>query len=108
MLALLVTAKEFRRRGAASLLVRWGIELSEKNGLPCYVQASEQGQKLYEHHGFEDLETVEFDLVKYGMKGVERMTEMLRNSASRKTVDQAENEEQGFNSVTAYSGISEC
>jgi hypothetical protein len=82
VLALLVTAQQHRQRGAGSMLVRWGIELSETTGLPCYVQASEQGRRLYQHHGFEEIGTVEFNLSEYGLHGIERMTEMTRGSWS--------------------------
>lgn len=62
------------------MLVRWGTDLSEMTGLPCYVQASDQGRRLYQHHGFEDMGTVEFDLSAYGLHGIEKMTEMTRGS----------------------------
>lgn len=66
--------------------------MSSTNGLPCYLQASEQGQRLYHHHGFEPVDTVEFDLSMYGLKGVERMTEMIREpSNSRNTEAKAQN-----------------
>ncbi|KAI1131411.1 hypothetical protein F5Y10DRAFT_233608 [Nemania abortiva] len=78
LLALLVTADEHRRRGAGSLLVQWGTDLSESLGLQCYVQASEQGRRLYQHHGFRDVGSVQFDLSQYGLEGVEVMTEMIR------------------------------
>lgn len=83
MLALLVTARQHRQRGAGSMLVKWGIELSEKTGLPCYLQVSEQGRRLYQHHGFEDIGTVEFNLSEYGLDGIEKMTEMTRGSWSK-------------------------
>lgn len=50
-------------------------------GLPCYLQASEQGRRLYHHHGFQHIDTVQFDLSKYGLNGIEEMTEMLRDSS---------------------------
>lgn len=87
MLALLVTAAKHRRQGAGSLLIQWGIDLSEATALPCYLQASEQGRRLYLHHGFQDIETVEFNLSEYGLDGVEKMTEMTRSFClSRKTL----------------------
>jgi hypothetical protein len=58
--------------------VRWGLEKQKETGLPCYLQASEQGRNLYRHYGFQDIDTVVFDLEKYGLRGVERMTEMIR------------------------------
>ena len=78
MLALLVTATQHRRRGAASRLLQWGIRKSEETGLLVYFQASAQGRRLYCHYGFEDIDTVEFRLMDYGLEGVESMTEMLR------------------------------
>lgn len=78
VLALLVTDSRYRRRGAGSLVVKWGIDLSEETGIPCYLQASEQGRRLYSHYGFEAIDTVEYNLSEYGLEGVERMTEMLR------------------------------
>ena len=90
VLALLVTASQHRQRGAGSLIVKWGIEMSETTGLPCYLQASEQGRRLYSHYGFQDMDTVEFDLSKYGLHGVERMTEMVRKPVSNIQATQAE------------------
>lgn len=52
--------------------------MSDATGLPCYLQASEQGRRLYGHHGSQDIDTVEFNLSDYGLDGVEKMTEMLR------------------------------
>jgi hypothetical protein len=65
------------------MLVRWGIGKSEELGLPCYLQATEDGRSLYMRHGFEDIGTVEFNLEEYGLegKGIERMTEMIRHPA---------------------------
>lgn len=81
VLALLVTSSQHRRRGAGSLLVEWGIDKSDEVGLPAYVQASEQGRRLFWHHGFRDVDTVMFNLSNYGSEGVVKMTEMLRGPA---------------------------
>ncbi|CAG8974598.1 hypothetical protein HYALB_00004396, partial [Hymenoscyphus albidus] len=78
LLALLVASSKHRQRGAGSLLVKWGIEMSEKSGLPCYLQASEQGRRLYSHYGFRDIDTGEFNLSDFGLVGTEKMTEMTR------------------------------
>jgi hypothetical protein len=58
--------------------VQWGIEKSEELQLPAYLQASAQGQRLYKNHGFETIETVEFNLADYGLEGTETMSEMIR------------------------------
>lgn len=74
------------------MLVRWGIELSEKIGLPCYLQASEQGRRLYHHHGFEEIGTVEFSLSDYGLDGIEKMTELTRGSWSKIALEKGDHE----------------
>jgi hypothetical protein len=60
------------------MLLRWGIDKAEEMGVPCYVQASSEGEKLYEKFGFEVLSVEKFDLGKYGLEGRERMVEMVR------------------------------
>ncbi|KAK3634331.1 hypothetical protein LTR56_015365 [Elasticomyces elasticus] len=78
LLALLVTSSRHLGKGAGSLLVQWGLAMSDKSGLPAYLQASEAGRRLYRHHGFAELSKVEFNLTGYGLNGIEVMTEMLR------------------------------
>ncbi|KAI0010760.1 acyl-CoA N-acyltransferase [Xylariaceae sp. FL0662B] len=87
LLLALVTASHHRRRGAGSLMVRWGIDLSEETGLPCYLQASEQGRCLYRRHGFQVIDTVRFNLSEYGLEGVEEMTEMIRKPSVVATLE---------------------
>ena len=78
-----MTDSQHRQRGAGSLLVQWGIEQSDATGLPCYLQASEQGRRLYEHYGFQEIDTVEYNLSDYGLEGAEKMTEMLREPRTK-------------------------
>ena len=78
MLALLVTSSGHRRKGAGSLLLQWGIDKAEEMRLPCYLQASEQGKRLYQNYGFQAFDVAELDLAEYGLEGIERMTEMIR------------------------------
>ncbi|KAK5707780.1 hypothetical protein LTR97_000318 [Elasticomyces elasticus] len=85
LLALLVTSSQHRGKGAGSLLVQWGIAMSDKSGLPAYLQASEAGRRLYRHHGFAELSKVEFNLTGYGLNGIEVMTEMLRYPSTSAT-----------------------
>jgi len=79
VLALLVTSEEYRHKRAGSLLLQWGLERSEQLNIPCYLQASVQGRRLYEKYGFQAIDTVEFDLGEYGLDGMEEMTEMIRH-----------------------------
>ncbi|KAF1990071.1 hypothetical protein K402DRAFT_371027 [Aulographum hederae CBS 113979] len=56
-LELLVTDRNYRRRGAASRLVRWGMNQADIEGLACGVEASVMGALLYTALGFRKLVT---------------------------------------------------
>lgn len=36
------------------MLVKWGCELADKNGVSAYVDASKEGAPLYKKYGFVD------------------------------------------------------
>lgn len=50
----LATHPAYQRRGAASLLVKWGCDLADDHGVGAYVDASKAGAPLYERFGFVD------------------------------------------------------
>ncbi len=52
---LLTTHPDFRRRGAGSMLCRWGMAVAEQQGRPVTVLASPLGRQLYERLGFDFL-----------------------------------------------------
>ncbi|KAL0931781.1 GNAT family [Colletotrichum truncatum] len=52
----LFTVPEHRRRGAASLIMDWGVERAGQQGLDVYIEATENGKPLYEKYGLEALE----------------------------------------------------
>ena len=56
-LSVLVVHPDFRRRGAGTLLVNWGIEAAEDKGWPVTLCASPMGQLLYEHLKFKKIAT---------------------------------------------------
>lgn len=51
-LDVLATHPNFRRRGAATMLLRWGCDQADRDGLPVYIDASEAGVPVYEKYGF--------------------------------------------------------
>lgn len=53
-LDLLCTDPDFQKRGAGSMLVKWGCDLADKDGVSAYVDASKSGAPLYEKFGFVD------------------------------------------------------
>ena len=62
----LVTLPQHERRGAGSMLVRWGCEKTDEAGVEAYVEASLMGAPMYARHGFEAVKEIELDLRNYG------------------------------------------
>ena len=56
MLNLLFTDPEYHGKGAGRMMVRWGNELADHLMLPCWVEASQEGNRLYSSMGYEDVE----------------------------------------------------
>lgn len=54
-LDMLGTHPDYRCRGAGSILVRWGCEIADREGVGAYIDASKAGIPLYAKHGFVDL-----------------------------------------------------
>ncbi|KAF5024092.1 hypothetical protein F66182_3836 [Fusarium sp. NRRL 66182] len=55
-LKLLHTDPKHQRRGAASLLLEWGLKEADRHGIPACLESSVEGRKLYEKFGFEEVE----------------------------------------------------
>ena len=49
-----MTHPEYQRRGAGSMLLKWGCDLADENGVSLYVDASKAGAPLYQRFGFVD------------------------------------------------------
>ncbi|OZJ04495.1 hypothetical protein BZG36_02668 [Bifiguratus adelaidae] len=52
VLELLATLPEYQGKGVGSMLLRWGCEQADRDGLQLYLDASPAGKPLYEKHGF--------------------------------------------------------
>ncbi|PYI34291.1 acyl-CoA N-acyltransferase [Aspergillus indologenus CBS 114.80] len=67
-LDMLVTHPQHRRRGAATMLVRWGCERADRTGMPVYIDSTRAGVPVYERLGFvvvrEDTEAELFSMVR--------------------------------------------
>lgn len=48
------THPDYQRRGAGSMLVKWGCDLADKDGVAAFVNASKEGAALYKKYGFVD------------------------------------------------------
>jgi GNAT superfamily N-acetyltransferase len=55
-LELVVTKPEYRRKGAAGLLLRWGLEKADQEEVEAYLEASPEEKPVYEHFGFREVE----------------------------------------------------
>jgi hypothetical protein len=76
----LVTLGQHERRGAGSLLVKWGCDRADEQGVEAYLEASEMGEPMYRRHGFESKGVMELDLRKYGGKEVMRFIVSMSGS----------------------------
>lgn len=49
---LLGTAEAYKGKGAGSMILEFGCDLADKDGLECYIDASPRGKPVYEKFGF--------------------------------------------------------
>lgn len=82
-LQILITDPAHQRRGAGSMLVKWGCERADERGLISVLTASEAGLKVYLNHGFEVVRDYELDLTPYGLAKIERRRNMIRQPRSK-------------------------
>ncbi|KAL6717672.1 hypothetical protein ACLMJK_005587 [Lecanora helva] len=78
LLATLCTSPKYRRQGAASQLVAWGLSLADAHYLPSYVESTPSGLSLYLKHGFQKVDTLEHDLRPWGSNHVKENTILVR------------------------------
>ncbi|TID27490.1 acyl-CoA N-acyltransferase [Venturia nashicola] len=78
-LHVLTTHPDHHRRGAGSLLLKHFLDAVDEEGIEAYLEASEAGKPLYARFGFKPVFEQTFDLEKYGGKGIERNTVMIRD-----------------------------
>ena len=55
-----------RRRGAGSLIVKWGTERADKMGLESFVDATNLGAELHKRHGFVATDVFDIDTKREG------------------------------------------
>ncbi|KAJ5591692.1 uncharacterized protein N7459_002061 [Penicillium hispanicum] len=57
-LDMLVTHPDYRGQGAASMLIQWGCDLADQNGVLVYLDAHEDAASLYQSFGFKGREDI--------------------------------------------------
>ncbi|KAL1868231.1 hypothetical protein VTK73DRAFT_3793 [Phialemonium thermophilum] len=65
VLGLLATHPNYGRLGAATSLIRWGVEIMDREGLPGWLESSAAGWKIYKKFGFEDVDVLDLDISKW-------------------------------------------
>ncbi|KAF5859736.1 hypothetical protein ETB97_002458 [Aspergillus alliaceus] len=53
-LDMIATRTEYRKMGAARMLIEWGCAVADREGAAVYIDASQQGRPVYEKFGFVD------------------------------------------------------
>ncbi|CAI6333311.1 unnamed protein product [Periconia digitata] len=85
-LHMLHTDPKYQKRGAASALLKWGLQRADELGLPTYLESSPIGQPLYKKHGFKDVGSVDVDLTPFGGEGLTHSAPcMLREAYNTST-----------------------
>jgi GNAT superfamily N-acetyltransferase len=79
MLNSLATHPEHQGRGAAKILLDWGLKKADKEGLPVYLNATPMGRWLYDKRGFKVVRVVEWHRVPWGGEGKDRHECMVRD-----------------------------
>jgi GNAT superfamily N-acetyltransferase len=69
MLNGLSTHPEHQGRGAAGILLEWGLNKADKEGLITYLDATEMARPIYERRGFELKKGLDWDRVPWGGQG---------------------------------------
>ncbi len=58
VLNILFTVPTYQRHGCGAMMVKWGTELADQLSVPAWVEGSPAGWRLYDTHGFEELEKI--------------------------------------------------
>lgn len=79
---MLNTHPDHQRRGAGRMLVGWGVGIADEAVLPCYLEGSPAGYRLYKTAGFENVDTLDIDMSRWGGEGVYQYCLMVRPEKS--------------------------
>ncbi|KAF2147886.1 hypothetical protein K461DRAFT_283477 [Myriangium duriaei CBS 260.36] len=60
LLMYMAVRPEWRRQGASTMCVKWGLNKCQELGIPAYLEASEMGAPVYQKLGFEAVDDIPF------------------------------------------------
>ncbi|PSN73327.1 hypothetical protein BS50DRAFT_185038 [Corynespora cassiicola Philippines] len=78
MLNSLATHPDYRGRGAANMLLDWGMCKADEERWTTYLDTSHMGRKIYEKKGFRLIRELDFDRTLWGGEGMDWHGCMLR------------------------------
>lgn len=55
-LEIIVTRGDYQGRGAGGMMMQWGVQEADKDGVESYLDATPEGKPLYERFGFESVD----------------------------------------------------
>ncbi|PVI02750.1 acyl-CoA N-acyltransferase [Periconia macrospinosa] len=84
-LGMLHTGPQYQKRGAASALLKWGLQRADELNLPVYLESSPTAYPLYRKHGFKDVGSVDVDLAPYGGEGLTHSAPCMVKDATKTT-----------------------
>lgn len=82
-LDILAVSKTHQRQGLGALLLEEGLALADRDNARTYLEASPAGLKLYQKHGWKDIDQFVLDLKLYGGKGTHTEICMTREPGGR-------------------------
>ncbi|KAH9905774.1 putative GNAT family acetyltransferase [Xylariomycetidae sp. FL2044] len=65
-LSFIATDPSYLKRGAASLLLKWGVDRCGEEGVPAYLESTKEAAPFYEKHGFSAMHVLSLDLTTNG------------------------------------------
>jgi WD repeat-containing protein 48 len=74
----LATHPDHQGRGAAKLMLDWGMDKADEEGLVTYLDATATGRLVYEKRGFKLVKEIEWDRVPWGGEGKDWHGAMVR------------------------------
>lgn len=79
LLATLGTNPAFEGKGAAGMLIRWGLEKADERRERCFVDSSLTAEGLYRKYGF-DVEVGTLEVGVVGEEGGQRWQGLMREA----------------------------
>jgi len=86
-LSALITDPKHQRRGAGSMLIKWGTDIADAAGIECCLEATETGRPLYERHGFEVARELPVEAEKYGVENIDTFVVSTHRKGARNAAD---------------------